>query len=506
MAKNELKVGSALSIATLIIGSLVQIIYTPMYMEYLGTSDYGIMSLARSLVNYVGILNMGIGSAILRYTVRYRTEGKTEEEKALNGMFIIIFITISIIASFVLMYLYIKIPSFFKESFTNEELIKTRQAFLIMGFNLIISFPLSVFSANIISREKFLYQKGLRLITTLLNPIVGAVLMIQGFGLIPVVLSMAIITFFTYFFDLVYAIKLGMRVNFKNINWCVSKEILAYSFFIFLNMIIDKINWEVDNLIIGKYIGTVAVGMYSLARIINQIYMGFSTSVSGVLFPRINRLLVEKKYDEINNIFLKAGRIQYVLLGLISSGFLLLGKDFIYLWLGEGYEIVYKVVALIMIPLTIPLIQNTGISIMQAMNKHQFRSIVYGVIAILNIFISIILVKTYGILGCAFGTSLSFIVGNIILMNIYYHKAIHLDIIIFWKNILQMTIPIFIAMIFGYYLNKYFSNITILNFLLKGSLYSLVYMILMWKISLNEYEKKELLNPVFKIYKKLKSN
>ncbi|MGO2118131.1 MAG: oligosaccharide flippase family protein [Fusobacterium sp.] len=504
MARNELKIGSVLSIATLILGSLVQIIYTPMYMKYLGTSDYGIMSLARSLVNYVGILNMGIGSAILRYTVRYRTEGKIEEEKALNGMFIIIFIVISIIASFVLMYLYARIPHFFKESFTNTELIKTKQAFLVMGINLVISFPLSVFSANIISREKFLYQRGLRLVTTLLNPIIGAILMINGFGLIPVVISMALITFCTYFFDLFYAIKLGMGINFKNINWSVSKEIFAYSFFIFLNMIIDKINWEVDNVIIGKYIGTVAVGLYSLSRIINQVYMGFSGSISGVLFPRINKLLVEKKYGEINNMFLKAGRIQYVLLGLISSGFLLLGKDFIYLWLGEGYGVVYKVVVLVMIPLTISLIQNTGISIMQAMNKHQFRSVVYGIIAILNIFISIILVKNYGILGCAFGTSLSFVVGNIVIMNIYYHKVIKIDMILFWKNIFQMTIPILIALLFGYFLNKYFRNINLLNFLIKGSLYSLVYMILMWKISLNEYEKKQLLNPVFKVYNKLK--
>lgn len=504
MARNELKIGSVLSITILILGSLVQIIYTPMYMKYLGTSDYGIMSLARSLVNYVGILNMGIGSAILRYTVRYRTEGKIEEEKALNGMFIIIFIFISIVASFVLIYLYIRIPHFFKESFTNTELIKTKQAFLVMGINLVISFPLSVFSANIISREKFLYQRGLRLAATLLKPIIGASLMVKGFGLIPVVISMALITFCTYFFDLFYAVKLGMGINFKNINWSVSKEIFAYSFFIFLNMIIDKINWEVDNVIIGKYIGTVAVGLYSLSRIINQVYMGFSTSVSGVLFPRINKLLVEKKYNEINSMFLKIGRFQYILLGLISSGFLVLGKDFIYLWLGEGYEVVYKVVLLGMIPFTIDLIQNTGISIMQAMNKHQFRAYSSFVVAIINIFLSVYLVKYYGILGCAFATGLSFFIGQGILANIYYHKVIKIDMILFWKNIFQMTIPILIAMIFGYYLNKYFNNINFLNFIIKGSLYSLVYMILMWKISLNEYEKKELLNPVFKIYNRLK--
>ena len=59
---------------------------------------------------------------------------------------------------------------------------------------------------------------------------------------------------------------------------------------------------------------------------------------------------------------------------------------------------------------------------MQARNLHQFRSIVYLFIAILNIVNSIQLVKSYGMIGCAVATGLSFIFGHIIIMNIYYQK------------------------------------------------------------------------------------
>lgn len=73
----ELKIGAILSILTIIVGSLVQIFYTPFYMKYLGASDYGINSLVQSLMGYMGMLNLGLGNAMLRYTVRYRAEKNT---------------------------------------------------------------------------------------------------------------------------------------------------------------------------------------------------------------------------------------------------------------------------------------------------------------------------------------------------------------------------------------------------------------------------------------------
>ena len=404
--KNELKIGSLLSILSIIVGSLIQILYTPMYIRYLGTSDYGINSLVQSIMGYVGILNLGLGSAIVRYTVRYRAEGKIEDEKSLNGMFLTIFLIImgiSVVLGF----------------FSPIELIKTQKVFIIMMISTAISFPVSLFSTNIISRQKFIYQKGLSLLKMIVTPIIGVILMIKGFGLLAVVTSIVILNLLTYIFDIFYAFKLGMRIKFRNFDVNILKDISKYSFYIFLNIIIDRIYWGTDRIIIGKYIGTSAVGIYAIASIFNQVYMSLSTAVSGILFPKINILVVENKLKELSDLFIRVGRIQYILLGLISSGFIVFGKEFIYLWLGEGYSEVYVISLWIMIPITIPLIQNTGIAIIQARNLHQFRSIVYLFIAILNIINSIQLVKNYGAVGCAIATGISFILGQIIIMNIY---------------------------------------------------------------------------------------
>ena len=200
--------------------------------------------------------------------------------------------------------------------------------------------------------------------------------------------------------------------------------------------------------------------------------------------------------------FIRIGRIQYILLGLISSGFIIFGNEFIYLWLGKGYAEVYKIALWIMIPLTIPLIQNTGIAIMQARNQHQFRSVVYFFIAILNIVVSILLVKNYGAIGCAIATGISFTLGNIIIINIYYWKRVDIDIPLFWVNIFKMSIPVAITMVIGYGLNHFINEYRIITFILKGSIYVVIYVILMWLIGMNKEEKIEVLNPIRKIFRR----
>ena len=326
--------------------------------------------------------------------------------------------------------------------------------------------------------------------------------MVNGFGLVAVVSVTIILGLITSIFDIVYAFKIGMRLKFKNFDFEILKDISKYSFYIFLNIIIDRVYWGTDRIIIGKFIGPLAVGIYSIASVFNNIYMSLSTAISGVLFPRINKLVVEEKYDHLSDMFIRIGRIQYILLGLISSGFIVFGNEFIYFWLGKGYTEVYKIALWIMIPLTIPLIQNTGIAIMQARNQHQFRSVVYFFIAILNIVVSILLVKNYGAIGCAIATGISFTLGNIIIINIYYWKKVNIDIPLFWKNILKMSIPVALTMVIGYLLNYFIKDYGVITFILKGIIYVLAYGILMWLLGMNKEEKLEILSPLKKILKR----
>ena len=160
-----------------------------------------------------------------------------------------------------------------------------------------------------------------------------------------------------------------------------------------------------------------------------------------------------------------------------------------------------------MIPLTIPLIQTIGITILQAKNMHRFRSVVYFIIAIVNIFASLELGKMIDGLGCALATCISMTIGHILIMNIYYYKKVKLDMIQFWKEIIKLSNPIIFALITGVMIKIIINEFGILNLVISIVLFSFSYLILMWNLGLNNYEKNLLRVPFkliyIKVFKKL---
>ena len=198
----------------------------------------------------------------------------------------------------------------------------------------------------------------------------------------------------------------------------------------------------------------------------------------------------------------RVGRIQFIIMFLILSGLVVFGQYFIQIWAGQGYEEAYWMVLLLVIPVTVPLIQNLGVEIQRAKNMHQFRSIVYAGIAIANIFLSIPLVKLYGGIGAAAGTAISLLIGNGLIMNIYYHKKIGLDIIYFWKQIVAFIPALILPTILAVIIMKFIAFNSIIIFGLTIILYTLVYCVSMWLFGMNQYEKELLKKPLQKLFRK----
>jgi O-antigen/teichoic acid export membrane protein len=207
---------------------------------------------------------------------------------------------------------------------------------------------------------------------------------------------------------------------------------------------------------------------------------------------------------ELTELFTRIGRVQFLVLSLICSGIIMFGRSFIILWAGKNYSGAYPMVLLLIIPVTIPLIQNLGIEIQRAKNMHKFRSWVYLFIAFGNVAISIILARRYGGLGAAAGTGIALFIGNGLVMNWYNHKKIGLDIIYFWKQILKFT-PAFIApVLFGVSANYFFNLSYVFPLLMCIIAYTIIFAISMWFLGMNPYEKALIGEPVSRLLKRLK--
>src|SRR5690606_9473672 len=149
--------------------------------------------------------------------------------------------------------------------------------------------------------------------------------------------------------------------------------------------------------ILGMVAGTLPVAVYAIAMQFKTLYMQFSTAISGLFLPRASMMVANKaSNEELTRAMIKYGRVQYFVMSFILSGFILFGEPFINLWAGAGYGDAYYIALIVIVPLTLPLIQNFGISILYAKSLQKFRSIVLIAMAVLNVIMTIPLAETYG--------------------------------------------------------------------------------------------------------------
>ena len=504
-SSREIKIGAILSYIIIVVNMLIGVLYTPILTAKLGQTEYGLYSLVTSIISYLTILDFGFGNAIIIYTTRYRNKNEKDKEQKLHGMFLIIYTIIGIIAGIIGAILWLNVDKLFGNTMSADELSKAKILMAILTFNLVVTFPLSIFSSIITSYEKFVFSKVLNLARIILNPIVMLILLNFGVKSVGLVILVTVLNITTLILNYIYCkTKLKIKLKFGKIDFKLLKEIMAYSVWIFLNSIMDKINWSLDQFVLGIYSGSVAVAIYSVASQLNQMYINFSSAISGVLLPRITKMENDNASDEeFTDIFIKTGRIQYIVMALIMSGFVLFGKEFInIMWVGSEYAESYIIACILMLPSTIPLIQNVGLNILQAKNKYKFRVIVLMIFAVVNVCISIILAKKYGGVGAALGTAISTILGQVIFMNIFYQKKIGINIIKFWKNILTMSIPMIFVIILAIILKTIVPINSVIVLVAQIVLYTLIYCLIVYKFSINEYEKQLILKPINKIIRR----
>ena len=505
---NQIKAGMIISYLNMFLNVIIGLLYTPFMIKYLGQSEYGLYNTVSSVISMLSILSLGFNAGYIRYYSKYKKEENEEKIYKLNGLFLIIFAIIGIIALVCGIFISFNLNFVFDKGLTSTEYEIAKVLMLLLTANLAISFPMSVFRNIISAHEKFVFFKILSIINTLGGPLVTLPLLLSGFrsiAMVSVTVGVSIVIDIFYFFFVIF--KLKQKFIFYDFEKGLFKSLFIYTSFIAFNIIVDQINLNIDKFLLGRFKGTTAVAIYSVGFSLYQYYQVFSTSVSGLFAPRAHKIIAITNDEvvlrrDLSSLFNKIGRIQFLILGLIASGIVFFGKPFINFWAGEGYEDSYIVTLLLVLPASIDLIQNFGITVQRALNKHQFRSVVYLIMAFGNLILSIFLCQKYGAVGAAIGTAVSFLVANGLIINIYYHKKCYINIISFWKNILRMSLGLILPIACGILINLYINIYNILYMFISISIYTVVYCISMWFIGMNNYERNLIKKPLKKLLKR----
>ena len=504
---NKRTTGVVLSYLLIVIDIVVGIVFVPFLLGGLGEDEYGLYKLLFSTASYLSVLDFGIGATITRYIVKFKTEGRKQDEENFAAMGLIIYAALSVIVIVLAIGISFFIPTMYASSISADKMGYARILFLLMCTNTAVNLFNHAYNGLLHAYESFFFTKTTNIAKVLLRVglIVAGVTM-KPYAVIVVgvdlFLSVAILIM-----NIVYTrFRLKCRIKLHKWDKLLAKEALIFTTAILAQSIINQFNSNVDNVVLGIFTTTSVITMYSIALQLFTMYSSLSTAVSTIYLPTISKAVFRGESDDkITERIIAPSRIQLMILLLALSGFFLFGKDFIGLWVGSEYNEAYLIAGVLLSASTVELSQNTMTSVLKAKNMLHGKTLILGISTAINAIITVVLVPIVGAWGAAIGTAFSMVFGYGVALNIYYQKRAKINMKMYYLQTYKgIIIAIPFAVAIGWLISYFMECNSYFDFILEAGLYAIAYGVLMLLIGMNKNEKGKLFGVVKKIMGKIK--
>ena len=495
---SQRKAGAILGYANIIVKNLVNLVYTPMLLSFVGQADYGVFQTSNSFVFSLSLLTFGFSEAYIRFYTQKRANGTEEDIRFLNGMYLLLYVVVSLVALALGLLFAANVGTFFASSFTADQVGLAGQLMGIMAFSVACTLFSTVFDAYILAHEQFRFQQSRQMFTSLATPGVAFLLLNFGMGAVGVAIAQLAVNVTLLLLNARYAIcKLGMRFDLSRFDSALFKAIAAFSAWIFGNQICDLVNQSVPNILLGMLTSATVVSVFAVSIQVRNVFVSLSTVMSNVFVPKINRIVAESDDNvALTSLMTRVGRYQMFLFCWVYCGFVILGRFFVAKWAGEGFTDAYYLICAMALPLGVPLCQNTGIEIQRAKNKHKARSVVYLFMALLNVLFTWFVSPYLGYWAPAIAYIASISLGNGLFMNWYYHNRIGLDMVFYWKNNLVVVIGAAMVCVFCLLGTSLLPVTSWFSFFAWGAVYTLLFAAVMWRFVLDPLEREKAVSKV----------
>lgn len=478
--------GVLLSYGSAAVNLLSSLILVPLLIRTLSEETYSLYKVIQSFAGSLMMFNLGLSTiaarAVARYTDRPTEEARREKQNTL-ALAILLSLAMGGIVLLLGRVMAALVPLLFGGTYSGEQLTVAKKLVGIFSAATAVHILSDTFRGCILGREHYAVSQGSSILFQTLRFCAMTFVALRGGD----VCALALV-------DLVlYGVLLGIHFLYSRL---VLKEtarltsakkadlapIAVFASAIILQALVTQASTNLDTVILGAAsFSPRIITMYASALTIYIVYRALVGVLSGIYLPQASRLTAANADGKALTDFLIApSRIQAVITLGILTGFGLLGRDFIRLWIGPEYREAWPLVLALMAAAALPLIQSTCITLLDAKLMRLKRSLVLLVMAALNAALSLILVKPLGYWGPALGTIVSLLLGEGLLMNLHYKKTFGLELGRLFGEIFSGILPAALVSVLVSLPLAFFPADTFYELVRKGLLYLAVYLIAMW--------------------------
>ena len=488
---SQLKSAAVISYLAIFLNIVIGFLYTPWMIRNIGKSDYGLYILVTSFLSYF-VMDFGLGQTIARYLSKYKIENKISEIHNLLGLVSKVYLILNVFIVIALTIVYFFSDQIFLK-LTPNEVHTFKNIYIIVGFYSLLSFTFLPLDSVFIAYERFSILKKIDLANKLGTVMLMIIFLSLGYKLYALVLVNVLVTITVILVKIIISKNwLQLKINISYTNKQLLKELFKFSFWVSIIGIAQRLLVNISPTILGIVSGTTQIAIFSIGVVIEGYIWTLAHALNGLFLPEISRLEIgANNKTEITNLMIKVGRIQLLVMGLFFIGLIVLGKDFIILWMGNSFAESYYVILLLIVPSIITVTQEVAYTYLFVINELKYRAVLFILASLISLIISYTLGSIYGAVGSAIGIFIATILCHVLGMNIVYWKKLKLDIPRFFKEVFGSQLVVWIlVMTTGFFLN-YFLKIDNLwvSFIIKGGVVTILFITSQWLFGMKQSEK-----------------
>ena len=400
----------------------VAFLMAPYTVHKLGQVQYGIWALVLQLTGYMGVFDVGIRSALVRFVSRAVARDEDEAlSKTLSTTFVIyclLALAVLAIGAAVLVFALplLQIPSEYANA--------ARVTFVLGTITLALGFPFGMFQAALAGASRWDLNNGVAIFVLLLRTAIVLYLLNAGYGVVALAVTHLIISVVGWSAGAYLAKRtLVFHIRLRSATRSLLAPILDHSWNSMLISLANRINYQIDTIVIGIFLPVQYVTIYVIGFELVRYFRELLNSAAQVMAPIVGGLDARDRSDDIGNIVLRCGKFATLLGYFGATVMIFIGPQFIGIWMGRQYVessgLVLQIIAFSLFgsaPAHMPSHSLFGLG------KHRVNVWCTAVEAAINLSVSLFLVRRIGIYGVATGTLVaSFLVRGIIFPAVFFN-------------------------------------------------------------------------------------
>ena len=429
-------IGIFLSYTNILVNMVCGLLLSVFLLRKLGATDYGVYQAVATFVNCLVLLEFGTGTAMARNLVSSLARGRNEENLARNISTIWgIACFLSLIIFIVSIIFYLLIEYIYAKSMTASQIADAKGIFIFMAIYLMVSFATQTLSGMPLAFEDYSFSAKISIFRNTLRTIFIVIIVLYYQKAIMVAIIDSCLSILLFLFTYVYCRKkFKVDINFSHFDKAVLKLTLPFCFALFLQIVVTQTNSTVGKFITSVMLAPEKVALYSIGLYIFGIFSSIATIPVSMYMPQIaNDITSGMNGLTLTKSLIQPSRLIVLISGLIAFGFIAAGRQFITILYGHEFIQAWLIAVILIVPMFINMSNAVVINVLDIKNKRHIRSLIMMASTVINIFLTIIWLKMFDVIGAAYSTGLSTII-MLILTNWYYSRAIGIKVMYLYQQ------------------------------------------------------------------------